>query len=535
VVDALGARAPIGMNRRLQHLAVDLTPLQPGGANGGAKPLALELVRGLAAARPSLRITLLTLPRTREELGALSAGTLSVRCVEDPPTANWTARFARGLMSLRPALPWMHRIGADLLFCPFTAPFFAARDVPTVSLIHDLQHRVYPEFFLPADCAQREDHVRAAVQKAVHLVAASEYVKSEIIRFLHAPADQIAVIPHGSQRRFGTTEPCVSTAVLNRLGLSARSYYLYPANFWPHKNHRMLLVALARRQREAPSSEWKVVFTGAEDAASREILSAARAMGLGSRVLHAGFLADNEFASLLASARALLFPSLYEGFGMPVAEAMEMGVPVLCSNTTGLPEVAGDAALLFDPRKPVAIAAALAKFENESGLAGRLAALGTARARRMTDTASMAQRYSEVFEHALLAPVRLRDGIDGVYADHWTKPDLELHFAAGEGRRMELELFAPPWLPHPSVAVRLRDDAADWTVEHQIGRGASKTLAADLAPAGGSIRIRIRPVFQPSSLDDSTDTRRLGVQLTKCRLLGSGSPVDLHPAPGEPE
>jgi len=389
------------MNSRLRHLAIDLTPLLPGAANGGAKPVALELVRALSAASPSLRITLLSLQRSEVELSAMASGTLALRVVDSPPQAGWTARLARGLMALRPQTHLLHRLGADLYFCPFTAPFFDARGVPCVSLFHDLQYRSYPEFFTAADRAERDTHAGDAARKAARLIAPSEFVKNELIEFLKAPAERIAVIPHGTHRRFGHPAPQAATALLDRLELRKGEYYLYPANAWQHKNHRMLLVALARRERQAPATNWRVVLTGAEDAASTEIVSAARAMGLGQRIVHAGYLADPDFAHLLASSRALLFPSLYEGFGMPVIEAMEAGVPVLCSNTTSLPEVTGGAAFLFDPRKPDDIAAAMDKLEREPGLPERLSLLGRTRAATIGGAAAMAQRYLAVFDQAL--------------------------------------------------------------------------------------------------------------------------------------
>ena len=124
-------------------------------------------------------------------------------------------------------------------------------------------------------------------------------------------------------------------------------------------------------------------------------------MGLADRVLFPGFLSADEFAALYASCRALIFPSLYEGFGMPVLEAMNFGKPVLCSNVTSLPEVAGDAALYFDPRKPDDILRAIEKILWDPEFGKALVAQGRRRVEEFNNSERMAEEYLDVFAEVL--------------------------------------------------------------------------------------------------------------------------------------
>jgi glycosyltransferase involved in cell wall biosynthesis len=126
-------------------------------------------------------------------------------------------------------------------------------------------------------------------------------------------------------------------------------------------------------------------------------------MGLGERALFPGFVERAELERLVADAAAMIFPSLYEGFGLPIVEAMSRGTPVACSDGTSLPEVAGNAALLFDPRKPRDIARAMTRLIDDAALRERLSAAGRAQAAPFTDADRMAGEYWSLFEEAAAA------------------------------------------------------------------------------------------------------------------------------------
>jgi glycosyltransferase involved in cell wall biosynthesis len=167
--------------------------------------------------------------------------------------------------------------------------------------------------------------------------------------------------------------------LLEKYGLRRGEYLHYPANFWQHKNHAMLLTAFKIYRKANPDSELKLLCTGSPGRGADDFCEAARHMGLSDWVVYPGYLTPEEYDFLLGSAFAMIFPSLYEGFGIPLLEAMSAGVPVLCSNVTSLPEVGGDAVLYFDPRKPAEIINALTRLSEEANLQKSLIAKGLQR------------------------------------------------------------------------------------------------------------------------------------------------------------
>lgn len=404
-------------------IAVDLTPVLPGGDNGGAKVFAVELVRLLAADHPEARFVLLTQQASHDELAALDAP--NVRRVLALGAAASAlrprlARIAAAAMRYVPArmrieaarLAYrMHAIlkrgagggmlkelGADLLFCPFTAPTFHEPRVPTVCTVYDLQYLTYPQFFAVEDVVQRDAAFLDACRKATALVAISDYTRAAALRHGALPPERITTIHLRLARPARSLE--ADGAVLARLGLEAGRFLVYPANFWRHKNHEMLLTAFGEALPRIDPAV-KLVLTGAGERRHSWVRRAAGAMGISGRVVCAGFLPLEDLVALMARSAGVVFPSLYEGFGLPVTEAMALGVPVACSNSTALPEVAGEAALFFDPRVPAHIADAIVSLLQDEALRARLVAGGTRRSREFLDSGRMSREYWSLFASAM--------------------------------------------------------------------------------------------------------------------------------------
>ena len=193
----------------------------------------------------------------------------------------------------------------------------------------------------------------------------------------------------------------LETGILKRLDLVSGGYFIYPANFWPHKNHDRLLTAFDTATRSGLSESIKLVCTGAPGSRQTDPRDLAKSHGLDGRICFPGYLPDSELATLMAHATGLIFPSLYEGFGLPIIEAMAVGVPVACSHGTALPKIAGNAAVLFDPTSTPQIAAAMLSLAQDEKMRNRLIQEGSARAREFSDTRRMATEYWGVFQDAL--------------------------------------------------------------------------------------------------------------------------------------
>jgi len=294
----------------------------------------------------------------------------------------------------------LNDLDSDLLFCPFTSPKYASADVPTVCVVHDLQYRTYPQFFEPEDVAHRHGVFADAVRQATALVAVSNYTRQSILIHRNADPSRVRTIHHRLGRRIGLDEP-IAKEILDSHGVIPERYLLYPANFWRHKNHEMLLLAFELATRNGLPEDVQLVCTGAPDKRQQFLVAAAERMGIGRRVRFPGYVSNEEFSSLLRGSRGLIFPSLYEGFGMPIVEAMEAGVPIACSNRTALPEVADGAAILFDPRIPFQISAAMVQLCCDEERRALLVAAGKSRAARFNDVDLMVAEYWDLFQQSM--------------------------------------------------------------------------------------------------------------------------------------
>lgn len=365
------------------QLLIDLTPLLTGGENGGAKWFTLELLRCLPDHMPGWTFSLLTTAGNDVYLSNALPGFKRFQIINDRGEAL-------------PVNPENLPDGsvASLLYCPFTAPFHAVPNVPTVATVYDLQFDAYPLFFTPSEAAERQQFTVNAAQKCTKLVCISNYTREHFLRFTQTDPARVDVIYITIPSRI--SEVTSDTSI--NLPVTSGRYLIFPANAWPHKNHHMLLVAFSMWRAKHPENDLKLVFTGVKNSASgEEIEKAIWGMGLGEHVVMPGFLSEAALGCLMKQARAMIFPSLFEGFGMPLLEAMEAGVPVLCSNTTSLPEIAGNAALMFDPRAPDSIVTAIERIEGEPDLAPELVRLGRERVDVLGDTNTMTEKYAQIF------------------------------------------------------------------------------------------------------------------------------------------
>ena len=408
----------------ISRIIVDLTPLLPAGINGGAKPMTLELLNRLISRSPGIRFVLLTLRRTADELMVFNqpnvhrivvdsavneADATLVESISRPapkPVPGGLRRYTEAIWlkfrssRFNPRSP-ARQLRNSVVFCPFTAPFFSEAKIPMVSLIHDLQYLDYPQYFSDQAKTERQRHFADACLLADRLVCVSDFVRRRVLEASRLSPHRVVTIHTRLARRLPAPAPNHRALLQRRFGLDPDCYLLYPANFWKHKNHEMLLVALGLFARRFPDSDLKFVCTGAEDERSHFIRSAAQRMGLQRRVIFPGYVNDVEFSTLMHGCLALIYPSLYEGFGMPVVEAQAIGKPVLCGNVTSLPEVTGGAAVIFDPALPEAIVAAIHRVASDAGFREELSRKGQINALRFADTDAMANEYLFAFADAV--------------------------------------------------------------------------------------------------------------------------------------
>jgi hypothetical protein len=292
----------------------------------------------------------------------------------------------------------------------------------------------------------------------------------------------------------------------------------YPANFWPHKNHHMLLTAYGMFLPCNPDKKIDLVFTGALDDLQEELKDAVKRMGLTKRIHFLGFLPQDQLTAVWQGCEFLIFPSLYEGFGIPVLEAMSLGKPTLCSNTTSLPETGGDAALYFDPRKPGDIVQCLEQIVRDSALRKNLVNRGYQRVAGFR-TEDMTRKYLDIFQSAIKDPVSFANEVTGVYDDGWTGDEIVITYIPGTMNRiLELQLEAPSWLPANWVKLKLR--GRDGVLKKlRLLRGKEVTIRHPLPEHQGYLTLSVAPTFQPSEYEMGEDNRNLGVICRGCWLI----------------
>ncbi len=406
-------------------VAVDLTPLLPGGENGGARIFVLELLVQLAELAPQTRFILLTQAASHGHLASLERPNMRRYLVVGPLVGNALRPLLLGvagrLVSHLPASPrraisrlgysvnallkrggtrgLLRDLGADLLFCPFTAPTYWEPGVATVCILYDLQYRAFPEFFAPEDLAHRDRAFAEACRRASVLVAISDHTRLTALEQGELDPKRIRTIHPRMARRLS----CAGgreTSILDQLGLEPGHYLVYPANFWPHKNHEGLLSAFDLACRSGLPERIQLICSGAPGPRTSSLRELARRLGLEARVRFPGYLSDPDLAALMIHAVGLIFPSRYEGFGLPVIEAMAAGIPVACSRVTALPEITAEAAILFDPQAPDQMARAMVELVRDEARRARLIRAGHVRARQFSDVRRMAADYWAVFQDA---------------------------------------------------------------------------------------------------------------------------------------
>jgi glycosyltransferase involved in cell wall biosynthesis len=265
-------------------------------------------------------------------------------------------------------------LGLDLVHFPRTLvqPFAGA--TRCVLTFFDLQHEYYPQFFTEQELAFRARTYRPSVDGAAHLIVPSEYTRSTLREKYDVPHDKTSLIPVGISDTFRRGAAAAVEGVRARYQLP-REFVFYPANPWQHKNHARLMAALRIYRRRYAESPW-LVLSGRLQGERREAMSMAIAAGVEDRVIDLAFVEPSELPALYSAAALMVFPSLFEGFGIPLVEAMACGCPIAAANTTSIPEITDGGALLFDPFDPEQMAEALHQALNDADLRQTLVARG---------------------------------------------------------------------------------------------------------------------------------------------------------------
>jgi glycosyltransferase involved in cell wall biosynthesis len=249
-----------------------------------------------------------------------------------------------------------------------------------VVTVHDVSFLNNPEYFTSFRAHQLKLTVTRTISKAVRILTPSEFSRRSIVAAYGVPDDKVTVIPNGVSSAFRPMQPEASAHwVRERYGIPA-PFVLTVGDLQPRKNHLGLIQAFEELLRAHPHLPHRLVMVGKETWYAPHIRRAAQKSSVSDRIHFTGWVADDDLRRFYAAADLFVFPSLYEGFGLPILEAMACGRAVLCSNTSAMPEVANAAGILFDPYSVPEIARAMQDVLLDSELRSRLERLGLKRA-----------------------------------------------------------------------------------------------------------------------------------------------------------
>jgi glycosyltransferase involved in cell wall biosynthesis len=369
------------------RVGLDLLYLVPG-ETGGRETYARELVPAMLAIAPELELVALV----NRDAGATLARELGerVHAVVVPVSARSRAQWAAGELALVSLAANRARVELLHSMANFAPPWGRFRRVVT---IHDLQYRAVPDRISPPVRAFTGALVSLAAKRADRIVAVSEAGAQELVDELGVDRARIDVVPNGVRPPRQERAP---SQVRERLALGERPLALSVATNLPHKNLAVLIDALAL----IDVAERPLLLLAGHGTDDGSLQALARDVGVADDVRALGACSTDDLDALYAASSCLVLPTLHEGFGLPVLEAMARSLPVACSDIAALREVAGPAALYFDPRSPSEIAGAIRRLLADGELARSLVGDGRTRAEHFS-WAAAAKGTLASYAHAL--------------------------------------------------------------------------------------------------------------------------------------
>jgi glycosyltransferase involved in cell wall biosynthesis len=488
-----------------RRVAVDLMPVLPGGTNGGAKLLVMDLLEDLSR---DWDITCFCQPGTLPEIADRFGN--RVQAISVPTSTELAAYYDAQAAAKGP-------FAAN--FFPMQRVSICGTDAPAVSVVHDLQFADMPENFTPAELIERAAAFQSCVDHSELIVTVSHFTAGRIQAVGQIDGSRIRVIYNAPNSAPAEIEPAADAQ------LRPNGYFLYPANFWPHKNHRRLLEAY-REYRKTRSHPLNLVLTGEPGVGEAGIVEALR----NEPGIHVtGFLERTALQALMAQAAALVFPSRYEGFGMPLVEAMAAGIPITCSDAGSLAEVAGQAALLFDGSDAEAIASALARIADDSRLRDELVAAGQLRVTELGGISRMGEAYREALETAIASWPDCSVLITGVGQNGWAGPDVRIDLPyKDQAVELELHFSMPDWAPLARQAITISSEERV-IAQKTLWPGQDKSMRLQLAPGESAVLINAEGSFLASDVMERPPASGLSYKLEAVSCSADGHECSAWP------
>jgi glycosyltransferase involved in cell wall biosynthesis len=364
----------------LMKIAIDAHSL--GTQSGGNETYCRQLLRGLAQSPGENQYELFYANPSALSAVDPAGGAFHFTPIPKNPIVRICAVLPRLLAQTKP----------DVFHAQYVLPPFVK--TRTVLAIHDLAHEHFPEFFHPVEAFRMKRLVRWSAKRASHIMTISEFSAVDIARRFDLPRERITVAHLAASPDFHPRDKAQSQEHLARKYGLAMPFILYVGRIQARKNLPRLVEAYAPLRKQGLDA--KLVMVGKKDWQSEQLLEKIKELDLQESVVFPGFVPFDDLPVFYNAAEVFVFPSFFEGFGLPVVESMASGVPTITSFGSSLEEVAGDGAILIDPRDTDSITAALGKVLGDTALQRDLAARGLERSKQFT-AGNLAERALAVY------------------------------------------------------------------------------------------------------------------------------------------
>jgi glycosyltransferase involved in cell wall biosynthesis len=376
-------------------VGVDTNCILPGQV-GGIENYTLGLIEALKLPQsPAKKLILLTRPENHSLFAAFEDDRTRIVLLERA-RGNWLELQKRDPAAAQKALSEfqqrkqdaLHRQHVDIVHFPGNTINPVDLDFPVVLNLHDLQHRHFPQYFSDEEIALREKWWVVSGRRADALIAGSNFIRDDLCRQLGVDRSKIFVTPDVFQAAFFRRPAAAKLAAMRRKLQLPEIFFLYPAAAWPHKNHPRLIQAFE----SAAIRGAQLILTGAghTDPPPAE------------NVRFLGRVGTDDLVAMYCLATALIFPSLYESWSIPIMEAMACGCPVASSNVTSLPEQVAGAGLLFDPLDITSMAESMEKLATDKTLRKELSIRGKTRVQDFSEV-NFVQTIGHAYQFAATA------------------------------------------------------------------------------------------------------------------------------------
>lgn len=420
----------------------------------------------------------------------------------------------------------IHKYEFDIWFCPFLSLEPRPLSIPSIVTIPDIQHEFYPDNFSKEELSLRKGYIQPSCELATEIITISDFSKQTFVEKLGIDPSKVHVIHLAAGDNFSQSDQKRNDIKI-KYSLPD-NYFLYPANAWAHKNHLILIMAFYL-YRKTFDNQMHLVLAGSDTKSNPAIQTLIDQDHLQDRVHILDYVHKDDMPELYNHAKALVFPSNFEGFGIPLLEAMAMGCPIIASNTTSIPEVAENAAYFFDPNNPQSICDAMHRIIHDPALRSTLIDNGKKRVARFSyDT--VARKHLEVFKMALKKANDAKEDylnqekitLTGRYPDGWISGMVFNYQGPRQFRYIQMDIIAGLPLKYPlKMRVVINKSKKNTITIPSTGKFSFEFAVPEVSGESKEYCLEIIPgkLYTPKKLGMNGDERELSVIINSLMLI----------------